>query len=186
MKPQARLSSLPELYAASKPPLTEPAPTAVTMSPNTAGTLGVGVIFVNLISPPGPMTVRLTSSSFAAYASACGPIVAEPLKLRNLISMASADPGRASVQASNAATDARVKSWNLTMSTPPRASQRERRVDCSRLENTGGAYHAASKRRWRSLGAPSPHVANRARVPTLCVLVAVGAARYRPGEVGAH
>ena len=83
MKPHARLRSPPEMYAASKPPPVWPAATAETMSPPNCGAIaGRPGSLTKWISPAAPSVVRVTFCSFAAKASAGGPIAADALKLR--------------------------------------------------------------------------------------------------------
>jgi hypothetical protein len=105
------LSSLPELYAAWK----YPEPTAATMSP--PGTAGAP-IDVKRIAASGPNAAVVTSSSSSANAWACGPIVAEPLKLRNLISTAREDAGAASAHATSAASAPRARAEDRVISAP--------------------------------------------------------------------
>src|SRR5690242_11633455 len=89
MKPQVLLRSLPEMYAASKPPFCAPAATAARIEPpNAAGTDGVPASRTKRTAPLGPSARLDSEASLAAKAAACGPIVAESVKLRNGMSRA--------------------------------------------------------------------------------------------------
>src|SRR5689334_19789831 len=124
MKPQVRLRSLPEMYAASKPPAAEPAATAATMSPaNCGGMAGMPGSFTKLIWSEVPRAVAETLCNLVANASAGGPIAAEALKLRNLISSARAMDGvraaRAIAHAIPLFAAARISKRDVAMTSDP-------------------------------------------------------------------
>ena len=82
-KPHVLLRSVPETKAASKPPLAAPAATAERMlPPNDDGIAGMPDSGTKRTVPVSPSATLVSDASLVANACACGPMVADAVKLR--------------------------------------------------------------------------------------------------------